>query len=81
MFFFPWYPAMMLAVEASNVIDLRLWKIARGGQEAATESHLMIKEKIDALFEAGSVLVDGGNPESVIDMYRKHVAANAARLG
>src|ERR1700688_4492522 len=79
-FFFPWYPAMMLAVEASNVIDLRLWKIARGGQEAATESHLMVKEKINALFEAGSVLADGGNPATVIALYRKHVAANAARL-
>jgi hypothetical protein len=80
-FFFPWYPALMLAFESSNVIDLRLWKIARGGQRAATESHLMVKEKIDALFEAGSVLVEGGNPATVIDMYRKHVAANAARLG
>lgn len=26
MFFYPWYPAMMLAFEASNVIDLRLSK-------------------------------------------------------
>jgi hypothetical protein len=79
--FFPWYPAMMLAFEASNVIDMRLWKIARGGHEAATESQLMVREKVDALFEAGSVLVKGGNPATVIDMYRKHVAANAARLG
>jgi hypothetical protein len=79
-FFFPWYPAAMLAVEASNVIDLRLWKIARGGHEAATESHLMVKEKIEALFEAGTTLAYGGNPAAVIDMYRKHVAANAARL-
>jgi hypothetical protein len=79
--FFPWYPAMMLAVEAGNVIDLRLWKIAQGGHEAANESHLMVKEKLDALFEAGLVLIEGGNPAAVIDMYRKHVAANAARLG
>ena len=81
MIFFPWYPAVMLALESSNVIDLRLWKIARGGHEAATEGHLMIKEKIDALFEAGTVLIDSGNPAAVIDMYRKHVAANAVRLG
>ena len=79
--FFFWYPATMLVFEASNVIDLRLWKLARGGHGAAAESHLMVKEKIDALFEAGSVLADGGNPAAVIDMYRKHVAANAARLG
>jgi hypothetical protein len=78
--FYPWYPAMMLAFEASNVIDLRLWKIARGGEEGAAESHLMVKEKVDALFEAGSVLVAGGSPAQIIDMYRKHVAANAMRL-
>ena len=70
MFFFPWYPAVMLAFEARDVIDLRLWKIAGGGQGAATESHLMVKEKIDALFEAGSVLVDSGNPAAVIEIYR-----------
>ena len=81
MFFFPWYPAMMLAVEASNVIDLRLWKIARGGQEAATESHLMVKEKIDALFEAGSVLADGGKVTltgSVSSRAERDEAENAA---
>lgn len=79
--FFPLIPAMMLAFEAGNVIDLRLWKIAGGGADAAAESHLMIKEKIDALFEAGTLLTTGANPAEVIAMYRKHVAANAARLG
>jgi hypothetical protein len=43
---FSWCPAMMLALEASNVIDLRWWKIARGGHDAATESHLMVKERL-----------------------------------
>ena len=80
MFVYPWYPVMMLAFEAGNVIDLRLWKIARGGAEGAAESHLMVKEKVDALFEAGSVVVSGGSPAQVIDLYRKHVAANALRL-
>ncbi len=80
MFVYPWYPAMMLAVEAGKVIDLRLWKIARGGFEGIAESHLMVNEKVDALFEAASVLVTGGGQAEVIDMYRKHVAANASRL-
>ena len=80
MFVYPWSPAMMLAFEAGNVIDLRLWKIARGGAEGSAESHLMVKEKVDALFEAGSVVVGGGSSADVIDMYRKHVAANASRL-
>ncbi len=61
MLFHPWYPAMMLAVEASNVVDLRLWEIARGGTDAVVESRLMVKEKVDALFEAGSVGAKGGS--------------------
>ena len=80
MFFFPWYSALMLAVEAGTVIDRRLWKIAQGGAEGAAESHLMVQEKVDALFQAGSVLLAGGSSAEVIEMYRKHVAANALRL-
>jgi hypothetical protein len=71
---------MLLAFEAINVIDLRLWKIARGGHEAVSESSLMVNEKLDALFEAGGVLAKGGKPAEIIDLYRKHVAANALRL-
>jgi hypothetical protein len=80
MFFCPWYPAMMLALEASNVIDLRLSKLACGGAEGIAEGRLMVEEKLDALFEAGSILARGGSPSHVIDLYRKHVAANALRL-
>ena len=80
MFFYPWYPAMMLALEASSVIDLRLWKLACGGAEGVAESRLMVEEKLNALFEAGSVLARGGHSAHVIDLYRKHVAANALRL-
>ena len=80
MFFYPWNSAMMLAFEAVSVIDRRLWKIAQGGVEGAAESHLMIQEKVDALFEAGSVLFAGGSSAEVIDMYRRHVAANELRL-
>ena len=80
MFFYPWYSALMLAAEARAVIDKRLWKIAQGGVEGAAESHLMIQEKVAALFEAGSVLFAGGSSTELIDMYRKHVAANARRL-
>jgi hypothetical protein len=80
MFFYPWYPTMMLALEARNVIDLRLWKIACGGKDGAAESRLMVKEKVDAFFEAGSLLLRGGTSATVIDMYRQHVASNAERL-
>jgi hypothetical protein len=40
----------------------------------------MVSEKVDAALEAGSMLASGSRPAEVIDFYRKHVAANAARL-
>ena len=80
MFFYPWYPALMLAVECTNVIDIRLRSIAAGRVNAAEETGLMVSEKLDAAFEAGSMLVGGKRTADVIDFYRKHVAANVARL-
>lgn len=80
MFFYPWYPAFLLAVESNNVIDIRIRKIATGGVSAAEETQLMVSEKVDAAFEAGSMLMGGRHPADVIDFYRKQVAANAARL-
>ena len=80
MLFYPWYPAMMLAVEANNVIDIRLKRIATGGVDAATEVHLMVSEKIGAALEAGSMLMRGESSSEIINFYRKHVAANAQRL-
>ena len=80
MFFYPWYPALMLAVESNNVIDIRLRSIATGKVNAEEETRLMVSEKIDAALEAGSMFVNGRRPAEVIDLYRKHVAANEARL-
>jgi len=80
MLFYPWYPALMLAVESNNVIDIRLRSIATGKVNAKEETRLMVSEKIDAALEAGSMLVNGRKLADVIDFYRKHVAANAARL-
>jgi len=80
MFFYPWYPALMLAVECNNVIDLRLRRIACGRVDASNETGLMVSEKVSAAFEAGLMLMNGGRPADVIDFYRKSVAANMARL-
>ena len=79
MLFYPWYPALMLAVECNNVIDIRLRKIASGGVNAADETRLMVSEKVNAAMEAGSMLMSGKGAE-VIDFYRMHVATNVARL-
>ena len=80
MFFYPWYPALMLAVESNNVIDIRLRKIASGGVNAVDETRLMVREKVKAAIEAGSMMMMGGNTTDVITYYRKQVAANASRL-
>lgn len=79
MFFYPWYPALMLAVE-SNVIDIRLRSIATGKVNAREETRLMVNEKVEAALEASSMVVNGSRPAEVIGFYRKHVAANTARL-
>ena len=60
--FLSWYPAMMLALEASNVIDLRLWKLATGGAGAAAEGRLMVEEKLDALLKQVWLSPEAGIP-------------------
>jgi hypothetical protein len=70
----------MLAVESDNVIDIRLRSIEAGKVNEETETRLMVSGKIDAALEAGAMLMNGSRPAEVIDFYRKHVAANAARL-
>jgi hypothetical protein len=80
MFFYPWYPALMLAVECNNVIDVRLRSIVAGKVNAAEETRLMVSEKVVAALEAGSMLISGGKTADVIDLYRKQVAANVTRL-
>ena len=80
MLFYPWYPAMMLAAESNKVIDARLWKIAAGGVDAATETHLMFAEKIGAALDASWMMMLGDSSAEIIEFYRGHVAANAVRL-
>ena len=80
MFFYPWYPALMLAVECNNVIDIRARKMANGGVNALEETRLMVSEKVDAAIEAGAMLMSGRKSADVIDFSRKSVAANMARL-
>ena len=53
MLFYSWYPLLMLAVESSSVVDMRLRKMASGGVNPTDETRLMISEKIDAAIEAG----------------------------
>jgi hypothetical protein len=77
MFF--WLPMLTLTIEALQVIDLRL-RLMSAGQATSDEMFLMVNEKIEALAEARTILIRGGDPAEILDNYRKIVAANALRL-
>jgi hypothetical protein len=78
--FGPWIAVVMLALESSEVIGLRVAKLAHGGIDAENEAHLLVHEKIVAIFDAGIRLVSGATTSHLIDEFRKQVAANALRL-
>jgi hypothetical protein len=80
MLVYSWYPTLMLAVESSSVVNVRLRKMAGGGVNPTDETRLMISEKIDAAVEAVSMMFAGSDPRDVIAFYRRQVAANATRL-
>ena len=76
-----------LAMEAQQVIALRIMKLARGGPEAAREAERMVSEKVDAARKAAGMMAaartrgaaDGG-PAKVVQMLRRRVRANRKRL-
>jgi hypothetical protein len=78
--FGPWFTVILLALESSEVIGLRVTKLAGGGVDAQRETHLMVSEKIGAVVEAGARLLCGATAVNVIDRFREQVAANAERL-
>jgi hypothetical protein len=73
-------PLMMLAIESSGVVSLRMTKLMSGDRDAMREAELMINEKIAAAFEATGSLLAGSSPDQIVDRYRQHVGANAKRL-
>jgi hypothetical protein len=78
--FVPFYSTVFLAFESGNVIGLRMMKMMSGGSGLHEEAHLMVMEKVHAMFEAGANLMAGSTAGSIVDRYREHVAANAKRL-
>ncbi len=77
---FPWFAGALLAMEASEVIRLRLEKFAACDEDSEQEACLMVTEKILAALQAGAQLLSGASPWAVIGLYRERVAANARRL-
>jgi len=77
-----------LAMEAQQVIALRLMKLMIGGPAATQEAHLMVAEKVDATTRAASMIASAmacgkfdGGADAVVRMLRQEVQANRKRLG
>jgi hypothetical protein len=77
---FPWFAGAMLAMEAGEVVRLRMEKFASGGEDADQEARLMVNEKFFAAIEAGMSWFAGATAASIVGRYREHVAANVKRL-
>jgi hypothetical protein len=78
--FSPWFPVLLLALESTEVVGLRVAKLAGGGADAQDEAHLIVREKVDAVFEVNARLLTGATAFYVINRFREQVAANARRL-
>lgn len=77
-----------LALDAQQVIMLRLAKLARGGPRAQAEATRMVAEKVRALGESQTLVIKAvatgkGHtaPEKVLGHYSRKVGANKRRLG
>lgn len=78
---------MALAMEAQQLIALRLTRLAAGGPAAREEARMMVSEKITALHEAGEIARQaalGGKQDlgmaNILQLYRKKIRANHRRL-
>jgi hypothetical protein len=74
------FASVRLCQEAQVVVNLRLMKLALGGNRSHVEANRMVSEKGFALAEALSTLATGGSPDKVLRRYRSHVRANKRRL-
>ncbi len=77
----------MLALEAQQVVALRLARLALGGPDAPREAALMVTEKMQALQESGALLLNAAlhgkkhmNAPEIMQLFRKKVRANRRRL-
>ena len=74
------WDTVMLAIEAHQVVALRLVKLSLGGEAAGREASLMISEKITELGGAALNIAVGGSMHSVVRKFRRKVQSNRRRL-
>jgi hypothetical protein len=71
---------MLLAIEAQQVLILRLVHLAVGGAAAEAEAARMVSEKIAATNAAGHAAMSGASTDKILRIYRRRVRANIKRL-
>ncbi len=78
----------LLAMEAQQVIALRLMTLAMGGPAAKQEAQRMVAEKLDATATAAGMMAaalargaPNGGADAVVRMLRRRVRKNRKRLG
>jgi hypothetical protein len=74
------FASARLCYEAQEVVNLRLTKLARGGDDSHAEAQRMVAEKGFALAEAVATLSGGGSIQTVLRRYQSHVRTNKRRL-
>jgi|EndMetStandDraft_6_1072998.scaffolds.fasta_scaffold01278_4 hypothetical protein len=74
-----WFQLITLMAAVAQVVEIRLSMMALG-MSTSDEILLVVTEKIEAMDEARTIIMRGGNPMLIIDNYHKIVAANVARL-
>ncbi len=80
------FQGTMLAIEAQQVIAMRLTKMALGGPDVQREAELMVSEKLETMTEGGQMMMMaalGGKQDGadkVMQLYRRKVRANRKRL-
>jgi hypothetical protein len=81
------FQSTMLAIEAQQVIAMRLTKMALGGPDVHKEAALMVSEKLETMARGSRLMLRGAldgksdlNADKVVALYRRKVTANKRRL-
>jgi len=81
------FQSTMLAIEAQQVIAMRLTKMALGGPGVQKEAALMVSEKLETMAHGSRLMMRGAldgksdmNADKVVALYRRKVTANKRRL-
>lgn len=82
-----WFDSAALAIEAGEVIGLRLNRLAAFDNAAIREAHLMVAEKVATAMELNALALTGGlgssparQATSTVTRLRTKVARNRRRL-